>query len=171
MSDMSGISTLILNNQNKQIKNILTRISKDYNLDLNEICNKYLNTSNTSLTGKVNNLQLHERCQAIKQDGEQCSRRHQTNIKFCGKHTKKKYGEVLNNSDIKEEDFLSVQKIYINKKEYLIDSCENAQLNGTAVLYANNVTNPKVLGTCQKIYPNPLNKDNYEHVITEYSDI
>ena len=72
---------------------------------------------------KVTILLPHERCLAIINNGNQCSRRRKYN-QFCGKHNKKQqYGIISNNIllNLINPNLIEVTKITIEQQDYLID--------------------------------------------------
>ena len=87
-------------------------------------------------------LSPEERCIAIINNGNQCSRRRKYNH-FCGKHNKKQqFGVVSNNiiTSLLNTDFIEVKKIKINGNQYLIDRNQ--------VLF--NIEKNKIIGKLKK---------------------
>ncbi len=89
------------------------------------------------MTKKITVLTIKDRCNAIINNGNQCSRRKKYG-NFCGKHNKKQpYGVVSHNSTQHQQNdsLIRVRKIKIKKCNYLID--ENNILfneNGTRII-------------------------------------
>ena len=77
----------------KQIRGLLTTLAKDYNITKKDQTKFMKGLNLQTPLRKKTILTYEEKCKARKQDGTQCSRRHQANSSFCGKHIKnQRYG-------------------------------------------------------------------------------
>ena len=156
MCDIQSISKMILTNQNFCIKDILQKISNDYNIDYQELLDKYvsdsISTCKTICKSKCK-LQPHEQCCAKKQDGMRCTRRHKEESRFCGKHENNlKFGQIEENET--DGEVISTTRIYINDKSYLVDN--------NNIVYSDDINNPEVIGKCKKNFNSSENKYSYE---------
>ena len=157
MTEVNTITNLIISNQNKNIKSILGKISNDYDIDMNELCNKYL--TNTVINTIVSKLSSSERCFAKKQDGLRCTRRHQETSEYCGKHINNlKYGRFdTENNQNNDNDFIRTKKEKINGVDYLIDMYERVySLNADKVSGKH-----KVIGKYTKVTDESIGENQY----------
>lgn len=117
---------------------ILAKVCKEYNLDINEIYDKFLSDKvfhNIKKKRKKTILKNEEQCLARKQDGLRCTRRRKRDNKtgkildFCGKHlNNSSFGRVddinLENNFFKTHDndpTIKVMEICINGQQFFID--------------------------------------------------
>ena len=94
-------------NNDKEINNILKDISTNYKIPINDLMNSY--------TKNLKNIK--GLCIALKQDGEQCTRRSKINSVFCGKHIVNQKCGCINN-----EIIIELSTININNKLLYIDN-------------------------------------------------
>jgi len=111
-------------------------------------------------------LQPHEQCSARKQDGQQCSRRHKLNEKYCGKHMNNLPFGVYNGNDMnlktnttnsstkkngqkqsQTDNAIVLKSVCIQNKYYYID-CFN-------ILY-----NPEPINGCYEVIGKLNHNDN-----------
>lgn len=107
-NNTDGLLKMIANHNNTIIKNILDKISDTYDLNRDELYSKFLNIPIVE-----SKISKQEQCQAIKQDGKRCTRRHKPNCKYCGKHISLQKKE--------EGDYIVTKRESINGVDYLID--------------------------------------------------
>ena len=104
----------------KKIINIFQKLAADYNIESDELKQKYLPKFFSKKKRKKTKLEDFERCMARKQDGFQCSRRRKTQNEYCGKHIiSRPYGRIDNKKD---KNCISVKNIVIEDTEHLIDN-------------------------------------------------
>ena len=143
MSSLSinKISNQIINIYNVELKQVLTNISENYNIDKNELFDRYINNNICNKKIKSTYINL---CMARKQDGNQCTRRKNNISDFCGKHMKNnKYGRIDSHSNIvdklaNDDNYIMTWVEKFNEKDYLIDS--------NNIVYTMDVDNPSILG-------------------------
>lgn len=131
----SEIMLSINNYHNSKLKKILEEISSTYKIDYNELSTKFLSGDNCKVsvkeTRKKQKITDEQQCQAIKQDGQRCTRRHKPGCKYCGKHE--------NSINEKEKnDYIATKRELINGIEYLVDK-DN-------IIYRDNIENPEIIG-------------------------
>jgi len=144
---MSELLTLLTTYETKKTKDLLKNISKDYNLNYEELLGKYLNNNVCKACNNNNKIQEHEQCSAKKQDGLRCTRRHKQGTRFCGKHENNlKFGEYTQTENNDSEQTIRVIKITIDCKNYLMDN--------NNIVYTDNQEKPEVIGKCRKIIKN-----------------
>lgn len=144
---MSELLSMINTYETKKTTELLKNISKDYNLNYEELLSKYLNNNNVCKPCGNNKIQDHEQCSARKQDGMRCTRRHKEGSRFCGKHENNlKFGEYNQTEDNDSEQTIRVIKITIDGKNYLMDN--------NNIVYTDNQEKPEVVGKCRKIMKN-----------------
>mgnify|MGYP001383148925 CR=1 FL=1 len=117
-----------------KMKNVLEEISSSYDIDFNELANKFLSDNhfkNTKEPRKKQKITEEQQCQAIKQDGQRCTRRHKPGCKYCGKHEK-------TNNEKEKDDYIATKREMINGIEYLVDK-DN-------IVYRDNIENPEIIG-------------------------
>jgi len=144
--NLENISRDIINLYSHNLKNILTSIAKEYNIDKNSLISKYINFDNlkSKKKKKKNELLPSCLCMARKQDGNQCTRRRKQEGEFCGKHIKnKKYGRIDDNSNIvgklaEDDNYIMTWVEIFNGKEYLVDT--------NNIVYTKNISSPKIIG-------------------------
>lgn len=134
-------------------KHILENISKsnDEYDKISCILNNYkqLHISKEDLNKKTrirNNVNLEDRCQALRANNSQCTRRKQKNSCFCGTHIKgTPYGKILENDNgkiaFKEE--INIYTKEIQGITYYIDDKNNIYSSEEIL---NNSNNPTVIG-------------------------
>ena len=132
---------------------ILANISKsnDEYEKISYILNNYkqLHISKDDLNKKTrikNNVNLEDRCQALRANNSQCTRRKQKNSCFCGTHIKgTPYGKILENDNgkiaFKEE--INIYTKEIQGITYYIDDKNNIYSSEEIL---NNSNNPTVIG-------------------------
>lgn len=141
----SELLSIINNYEAKKTTELLKNISKDYNINFDELMGKYI-TSNVCKPCN-NKIQDHEQCCARKQDGMRCTRRHKQGSRFCGKHVNNlKFGEYNQTEKNDSEQTIRVIKITIDGRQYLMDN--------NNIVYTNNPEKPEVIGKCRKIMKN-----------------
>jgi hypothetical protein len=152
---------------NKNYENIIKKISKDYDLEYNQLINKYKLFSSKDTVNivkknkrKRNKIPDHFRCLGRKQCGNQCTRRRRSKINFCGSHEKGlPYGRIDDGIDYKPKvkgkrgrkkknpsledlssnnDYIATWKDPELGDQYLIDK-DN-------IVYTNNPENPRIVG-------------------------
>ena len=97
------------NNSFTYIDNVLTNISKDFNIPIEEL-SKY--SENNDLHTEKSISSCH--CRARKQDGLRCTRRSKPNSIFCGKHIlNRKYGCINNEQFIELKYFSNEDDTYL----------------------------------------------------------
>ena len=94
-----------------------------------------------------NVVPLHDRCTAVRANGEQCSRRKKGELEFCGTHSKgTPYGIMeFNKLEISSEKKKEVWIQEIKGIQYFIDSEQNIY-NHQHIL--SNERNPEIIGKC-----------------------
>ena len=143
---LDDISKNILSLYSEKLKDVLTDISKNYDIKRDVLFNKYLNMD--SLKGckkrKRKNVKSENLCMARKQDGNQCTRRRKDGCDFCGKHIKnRKYGRIDDNSNIidklaEDDNYIMTWVENFNGTEYLVDS--------NNIVYTKDVDCPSIVG-------------------------
>ena len=140
--DFEKINSSLLTLFNDKLKDILDSISKQYNINEEELYNQYIeNYSKNKI--KKKNIDSSNICMARKQDGNQCTRK-KKNGDFCGKHEKhQKYGRIDDYNNLVEklsqdDNYIMVWTESINNKEYLVDS--------NNIVYTKNLNSPEIIG-------------------------
>ena len=138
----------LLHIYNNHIEQMLTDISNEHNLDLEQLKEKYIEHNNIDFNifnkkrprKKNKTVTKDDLCMARKADTHQCTRRRKPGSDFCGKHAGNlKHGRIDDADEYSNnEKFIQCSKIEISGKEYLIDD--------NNIIYTNNVSNPTVLG-------------------------
>ena len=141
-------NSILFNSLNKKIQNIvndeiviiLQKISKKYNIPIEELQNVI------KIENNIN------KCLAKKQDGYQCTRNRKPNCDFCGKHIlNRKYGRIDDNVNNENNNFEKMHIENINDINYLVD--ENNYV------YNNNIDNPELIGIKENNSIKILNND------------
>mgnify|MGYP001193729397 CR=1 FL=1 len=131
------------------LSNICEKVKDDN--DIENILNNYgiLKIFKEDLNKKTrlkNNVNLEDRCQALRANNSQCTRRKQKNSCFCGTHIKgTPYGKITENDTlvkiIKEE--INIYTKEIKGITYYID--DNGNIYSSEDILSNN-NNPNVIG-------------------------
>jgi len=134
-------------------KHILTNISKsndEYDKISYILSNyKHFQISKEDLNKKTrikNNVNLEDRCQALRANNSQCTRRKQKNSCFCGTHIKgTPYGKLLenNNGKIPFKEEINIYTKEIQGITYYIDDKNNIYSSEEIL---NNSNDPTVIG-------------------------
>ena len=132
---------------------ILANISKsnDEYEKISYILNNYkqLHISKEDLNKKTrikNTVNLEDRCQALRANNSQCTRRKQKNSCFCGTHIKgTPYGKILENDNgkISFKEEINIYTKEIQGITYYIDDKNNIYSSEEIL---NNSNNPTVIG-------------------------
>jgi len=132
-TNLNHIQTMIQNYSHQNIKDILIKISQDYNIHLEDLLNKYLD-DNT----KQN---IENQCIAKMKKGTQCHRKKRKNCNFCSFHYKSlPFGTIYQNQ---KEKYIETWIDDDLGEDYLIDKDNN--------VYTNNPKSPKIIGKKDKI--------------------
>ena len=96
-----------------------------------------------------NVVPLHDRCCAVRANGEQCSRRKKGELEFCGTHSKGTPHGVVSHSDNVSDNSVKTQKVTVWAQDikgiiYYIDDNNNVYDTGAV---ATNKENPQVIAT------------------------
>ena len=90
-----------------------------------------------------NHVPLHDKCRALRANGEQCGRRKKNGEKFCGTHIKGiPHGEISNKPPVKTHKTVSVWIQEIHGISYYIDKNNNVYNHNDII---NNKINPKII--------------------------
>lgn len=116
-----------------QIYQVLTKISKDYNIPFNDLINKYIQ----------NELLLDDkyRCIAKMKKGNQCQRKKRKNCDFCSFHYKSLPFGTIHQTKENKELLNKYIETWIDEDlgdEYLIDK--------NNIVYTNNPKSPIIVG-------------------------
>lgn len=105
-----------------------------------------------------NVVPFHERCCALRANGQQCTRRKKDSEKFCGTHIKgTPHGEITNNTgDIKTIEKREIWAQDIGGIIYYIDNQNNVYDHNDII---NNVMNPKIIAKYEKITKTTIDRD------------
>ena len=162
----------------KQFKiNIKNYIDSNVNIDpeeYNSLMQYIFDYNNISITKedftkrkRVKNIvPYHERCCALRANGEQCTRRKKDSDKFCGTHIKgTPHGEISNQNN--SDDIPNIKKEVwaqdIAGIIYYIDAENNVYDHNDII---NNITNPKIIAKYEKITKTSIkNNDVHEEHI------
>ena len=99
-----------------------------------------------------NVVPLHDRCTAVRANGEQCSRRKKGELEFCGTHSKGTPHGVVSHSDNVLDNSVKTKKVTVWAQDiqgiiYYIDDNNNVYDTGAV---ATNKENPQVIATYTK---------------------
>ena len=132
------------------IINSISNSSDEYENIVNVLNNyRTLHISKEDLNKKTrvkNNVCLEDRCQALRANNSQCTRRKQKNSCFCGTHIKgTPYGKISenNNGEIAVKEELNIYTKEIQGITYYIDDNNNIYSSEEIL---NNSNNPTVIG-------------------------
>ena len=146
MSESDILQSINNFHQNK-IKTIIEQISSTYDIDYNELATKFLSNNNIKTTTKEprkkQKITEEQQCQAIKQDGQRCTRRNKPGCNYCGKHEKSK-------KEKEKDDYIATKREIINGIEYLVDK-DN-------IVYRDNIENPEIIGKKKITEENEIQK-------------
>ena len=96
-----------------------------------------------------NTVPLHERCCALRANGQQCTRRKKNNEKFCGTHSKgRPHGEIDDDHEVINITKREVWAQDINGIIYYIDKDHNVYDHSDIMA---GIVNPKVIARYTKI--------------------
>lgn len=147
--DKDNILQLLSNVFNSNLKEILIKISDDYNLDSDTLINKYvgdIQDINLVLDDKRKKrkknkiLASDELCMAKKADNLQCTRRRKEGCEYCGKHQNNlKFGRI------DDEERYNDKTKYIRTIHKRIDG-EDYLIDDDNIVYTFDKTSPEVLG-------------------------
>lgn len=125
------------------IKNLLHRVAIDYDLDPDELKQRYLEdtlllkTKDGVIQSEACNSSLI--CMARKQDGSQCTRRKKQDCEYCGKHvTNRRYGRIDENCMFESSNFIQTRLETFGDTDYLVDEND--------IVFTYNVNKPSVVG-------------------------
>jgi hypothetical protein len=124
-----------------KITSLLQKIATDYDLDVDELKQRYLTES--LLIDTVVDIKPIESssliCMARKQDGSQCTRRKKQECEYCGKHvTNRRYGRIDENCMFESSNFIQTHIESFNNTNYLVDEND--------IVFTYNVNKPSVVG-------------------------
>lgn len=132
--NLNSIQSMIQNYSQQNIKDILIKISQDYNIQLDELVNKYLDKKEMS----------ENQCIAKMKKGTQCHRKKRKNCDFCSFHYKSLPFGTIYQTD--KEKYIETWIDEDLGEDYLIDSND--------IVYTNNPNSPKIIGKKNKLTGN-----------------
>ena len=160
--DLRDISKDLGNIIKSRINEIIVAISIDYNLDENELIEKYspkLQTiqEQTKVKRKRKSIPKEQCCLGRKQFGEQCTRRKKNGSDFCGSHMKSlPYGRIDDQKEhlckVKGKRGRKKKKVSIEENEEYIQTWIDKDLGDKYLIdkyntvYTNNPESPKIIG-------------------------
>lgn len=133
----NNIQAMIKNYTQQNIKDILLKISKEYNIQLEDLVNKYLNDDIKESITEIDECQ----CIAKMKKGTQCNRKKRKNCNFCSFHYKSlPFGTI---SQSNKDKYIETWIDEDLGEEYLIDNND--------IVYTNNPKSPIMIGKKNKI--------------------
>ena len=139
--DVNNLTELLVK---KEIKNLLTSISVDYNIPKNEIFKKYLADESVDDNDQSNIVINHCKCIAVTKNYKQCSRNKYSTHDFCKNHLKQSQSanglpqgtihsiipanntkQLINYVSNIDENETVLEKITIKGQEYYVDRINN----------------------------------------------
>ena len=160
--DLRDISKDLGNIIKSRINEIIVAISIDYNLDENELIEKYSPKlqaiqEQTKVKRKRKSIPKEQCCLGRKQFGEQCTRRKKNGSDFCGSHMKSlPYGRIDDQKEhlckVKGKRGRKKKKVSIEENEEYIQTWIDKDLGDKYLIdkyntvYTNNPESPKIIG-------------------------